>query len=75
VQLPQLSIMVQPSEIIPQVLPCAAHVVGVHVVAHVLFWQVSGSVQLALVQQLPVTQVPLQFNVPAGQAHAPLWQV
>jgi hypothetical protein len=76
VQSPQLSIgPPQPSGIIPHVLPCAAHVVAVHVVAHMLFWHVWGGVHVALVQQLPVTHVPLQLIIPAGHAHVPPWHV
>jgi len=49
---PQLSVPPQPSEIEPQFLPCAAHVVGVH-----------GRVQVLFVQTWPLGQAP-QLSVP-----------
>src|SRR5713101_2039408 len=36
VQVPQVSVPPQPLEIVPQFLPCAAHVVGVHVLPQTL---------------------------------------
>jgi hypothetical protein len=49
VQVPQLSEPSQPFEIVPQFLPCAAHVVGVHGVMPQTFGvvppQTSGCVQ------------------------------
>jgi len=63
-QVPQLSVPPQPSEILPQFLPCAAQVVGVHGRVQVLFahvWPLGQEPQLSvppqpspMVPQLPV---------------------
>ena len=73
--MPQSSVLPQPSMTIPQVLFCEAQVLGVQVVAQVWFRHVCGAVQLRSLQQLPVTQVPLQLIIPAPHPHTPLVQV
>src|SRR5438094_707304 len=58
VQLPQLSRPPQPLEMLPQVLLCAVHVVGVQVVPHTL--GVPPPPQVAGETQLPQLSVPPQ---------------
>src|SRR5262249_6371572 len=74
-QLPQLSVAEQPSLIVPQFLPDAAQVVGVHAAAH---WK--DALQTFPVVQVPQASVPPQPSLGAPHCTAvppapTFWQV
>src|SRR5262245_19720149 len=54
VQVPQLSVPPQPSEMVPQFLPCAVHVVGMHTVVVVVEEVVEVGGRVVVVEEVVV---------------------